>query len=255
VELDPYLESIMEDLREKSKSPDRRAEHKRREKEQKAATVAALIEQSGIPKRYMREDFDSFVVTTENRQALSACRNYVKCWPDQKDVEGLALFGDIGVGKTHLAISVMKELITRYMIPAKYANVLHTFERAKWSFDSDRVNPIPRLLNCPFLVLDDLGSERPTSWTLSQVMLIVDYRLGEELPMLITSNAATRSGLMSMLTLEVRGDVESRAHLAIPVQRAIDRLREIVGDPIIIKGKSWRGRRKHSLREPEGGEK
>ena len=243
---DEEVARILKDLREKSADPERRAELERREEEQREAKIAELMGRSEIPKKYLPKSFDTFVVTKANAAALKACREYVQEWQDRRNAQGIALFGDIGVGKTHLAIAVMKELITRYHVPARYANVLHTFERAKWSFDSDGTNPIPPLLSCPFLVLDDLGSERPTSWTLSQVLLIVDYRQGEELPMLITSNATNWSGLMNMLTLKVKGHTESLEHLALPVNRAIDRLREGLGAPLVIKGKSWRGRQPRS---------
>ena len=242
--LAPAVLRILYDLREKSADPERRAQNEARVRAAFESDRETLVSRSGIPKRYRNSDFDNFIVTTENAPALKACREYVENWAEAPGVEGMALFGDIGVGKTHLAIAVMRELIHKHLVPAKYANLLHTFERAKWSFESDGVNPIPLLLDCPFLVLDDLGSERPTTWTLSQVLLIVDYRLGEELPMFITSNALGWDGLAKMLNVEVKGDHESRAHMILPVNRAIDRLSEIVGDPIAIRGESWRGRDK-----------
>lgn len=38
------------------------------------------------------------------------------------------------------------------------------------------------------LVLDDIGAERPTDWTLGELTLLVDHRYSEELPTILTSN-------------------------------------------------------------------
>lgn len=39
----------------------------------------------------------------------------------------------------------------------------------------------------PFLVLDDLGQEVPTQWAVSEMFDLINYRYGEELPTIITS--------------------------------------------------------------------
>lgn len=228
---DNYFEEALKDVLAKSKEPGRKEEYEEWERKQKENRVNTLFSVSGLPKLYQDKTFSNFKVTTNNGPAYDKCKIYAENWEMAK-LPGIALFGSIGVGKSHLAAAVVNELINKYQTRAKYANVLHFFEMVRWSYGSDEKNPLPLLLDCSFLVLDDLGSERPTPWALEQVSHIVDYRLSECLPMMITSNAGDWAGLVSMLNPE--GDS------VITVSRIIDRLRVMVSDPVVIKGKSWR---------------
>lgn len=238
--LEKKIDEIIEDLKEKSKEPERLAHYKKWQEDQRDLNVNLFIKTSGLPSAYRNKSFDFFTVTAENKPAYETCIKYVRNWENWEFMpRGLALFGDIGTGKSHLAAAVILDLIKKLLLRAKYANVLHTFELIKESFDGGK-NPLPALLDCDFLVLDDLGSERPTAWALEQTSHIIDYRLSEGLPIMITSNAKNWSGLQKMLLIETRGPLNPG--LMLPVGRIIDRLREACGDPVVIKGKSWRSR-------------
>lgn len=239
--IEDELRAIMEDMEEKSKDPERQAEYERIESARAEAAFDSFMRYSGIPRLYADSSFDDYEVIPSNKEAYNACREYVNSWKDGKRQDGMAIFGSVGVGKTHLAISVLKEIFEKYDTPGKYANVLHTFELTRWSFDGRSTNPIVDILRTPFLVLDDLGSERPSVWTVEQLAHIMDYRLSECLPMIITSNAMDWKDLSKMLLLERRGDPESRVHLELSIMRIMDRMHDAVGTPVKIIGKSWRG--------------
>lgn len=243
--IDAELKKVLSDLYEKSKDPKRKVEYEKWAADQKQAAIDLLMMNAAIPRMYRGKRFDNFIVTKGNSPAVELCRRYVLSWQGASPTASIAVFGDIGVGKSHLAVAVVRELISRYSVPGVYANVRDAFERARWSINGSEVNPIPKIISIPFLVLDDLGSERPSTWTLEQISHIVDHRLMEGLPMMITSNALNWEGLAGMLTMEVRGDPVSRSHMGVPIARIIDRLREAVGDPVVIRGKSWRGRKKN----------
>lgn len=241
--LESSLDEILKDLQQRSQEPDRRAEYERRQREHRESQVSCLMEQADIPAGYLSKTFDNFEMTSANRMALEACKAYATLWASGRQTSGMALFGNIGVGKSHLAVAVLKQIIKEHLVGGVYANVLLTFEMIRWSFQTGMENPLKKILRSPFLVLDDMGSERPTVWTLEQISMIMEYRLSSDLPILVTSNALDWSGLKRMLTLKIRGDVEARAHLEPTVNRIIDRLHDSVGNPVIIRGKSWRGRK------------
>lgn len=246
---DPEIREALLGIRRRMDDPDTKELYKRHMEAEERVQAAELLEGSGIPKTYLGKDFDNFVISPQNSKALEACRKYADEFvkasgSDLGTTHGLAVFGDVGVGKSHLAVAVVKRLIERG-IPAKYADTLCTLEMIRQSYGGQEQNPVRSLVKYPFLVLDDLGSERPTRWVLEQITFILKYRLQEGLPVMITSNATSWRGLLDMLMLEVRGDYEPRADLAVPVARILDRLRGHVGDPLVITGKSWRGRETH----------
>lgn len=241
--LEKDVQKVIAEAKARSMEPDAQARYEQWVQDQRRMRIDDLMNRAKIPRLYREASFDDLVVTEDNKEAIQICRSYVETCPeDFRDIKSLALFGVPGVGKTHLAIVVLRELIHRYAIPGRYAHVLHSLEDAKSSFGGDGVNPINSIKQFPFLVLDDLGSERSTNWALEQVSRIIDFRVNDELPTLITSNANSWSGLVKMLMSESRGDIEARSLVQTPVVRIIDRLRDVVGDPVVIKGKSWRGR-------------
>jgi len=236
------LTEILADLMEKSKDPAIQARYEEIETELRGSKIVELTRRSGIPHKFLMRNFSNFTITKDNGAAYRACFYYCENWKDDpRENRSLLLLGNVGVGKTHLAAAVCHKLILDHLVGAIYANVLHTFEMARDSFQERKENPIRPLLTAPFLVLDDLGSERPTPWALEQVCHIIDHRSSEELPVLVTSNAGNWEGMFKMLTMEVRGD-PSRSELTLPASRIIDRLRDMTGEPLVLAGKSWRGK-------------
>ena len=230
---DNFFADALKDILEKAKEPGREEEYKQWEEAQKQLRITSLFNTSGLPDLFKQKNFSNFTITKENKEAHQRCYDYVMNWEVSK-IPGIALFGSVGVGKSHLAAAVVSTLINRYQVSARYANVLHTFEKIRWSYDpnSDEKNPLPALLDCFFLVLDDLGSERPTPWALEQISHIIDYRMSENLPLMITSNVGSLQGLANIL--DISGDS------SIVVSRIIDRIKVMVGFPVKIIGKSWR---------------
>ena len=69
-----------------------------------------LMEQANIPRRYIQCSFDNFEIHNDShKHALKISKQFVKNYPVQ-DV-GLLFIGPCGVGKTHLAVAILQELI------------------------------------------------------------------------------------------------------------------------------------------------
>src|SRR5919202_6837898 len=92
---------------------------------------------------------------------------------------GLWFYGDVGTGKTSLAMLISKTALERghsvaiYSVPRLLADIKETFEE-----DSGRsyLDLFRRLSEVDLLHLDDLGSERQTEWVLEQLYSIVNER-------------------------------------------------------------------------------
>src|ERR1700723_1657448 len=79
--------------------------------------AARMLERARIPKRYEHctlADFETEYSGADRslRAARLMARRFVEGYPVETDGKGLLLTGDIGVGKTHIAVGLLKELVT-----------------------------------------------------------------------------------------------------------------------------------------------
>lgn len=125
------------------------------------------------------------------QKALKASREFVKNVIDNPHEIGLLFTGSVGSGKTYLAASIANELIENQakvlflIVPdlldelrASYSNKTETTE-----FD---LLDIARSI--PVLILDDLGAHNYTEWSRNRIYTILNYRMNEQLPTIITTN-------------------------------------------------------------------
>ncbi len=162
------------------------------------ARVAALKERSGLSKRmkgYALDNFDHGLSKSTER-AFAKVMDYIMGWSENReDGRGLYFCGDVGVGKTHLAVAVMNELISRKRVPSLFVAVPDLLDNLRGTYDDPRRNLdewMDAVKNAEFLVLDDLGSERPTPWVQERVFVIVNHRYRAELPTVFTSNVGPK---------------------------------------------------------------
>ncbi len=84
------------------------------------ARVAALKDRSGLSKRmkgYALDNFDPGL-SNNTQKAFARVMDYIMGWKDhQSEGRGLYFCGPVGVGKTHLAVAVMNEIMTRSVCP------------------------------------------------------------------------------------------------------------------------------------------
>ena len=161
-----------------------RAKHKRR--------VENLLSQSGIRKRFQQRTFDQFIVDTPARKrAYKIAREYAENFEKAREKgEGLYIEGGNGTGKTHLAAA-----IGLYLTEREYAVVMKTsfdlLDEIKNAFD-DPARAEHKIMKayreCDLLIIDDLGKEQCTDWSMSVFYSIVNDRYESMRPIIITTN-------------------------------------------------------------------
>ena len=100
----------------------------------------------------------------------------------------LTLYGTTGVGKRHLATGCALLLIERYqpIIFYKSADLVRDLQgKINTNLLDSTLHEIKNIEN---LIIDDLGREYSTEWTLSILHEIIDYRYSNDLRTLITTN-------------------------------------------------------------------
>jgi DNA replication protein DnaC len=147
---------------------------------------------TGIPKRFRGVSFDRKPVCDLDPGTLREVRQFVTGINDHLDAgEGLWFFGDLGTGKTSLAMLVSKAALDAgrsvaiYSVPRLLAEIKGTYDRDSGDSYGQLFR---RLCSVDLLHLDDLGAERTTDWVLEQLYSIVNERWQDERSMVITSN-------------------------------------------------------------------
>src|SRR5215213_2078446 len=168
--------------------------HCGRELMRRDARVGSLVEKSGLSKRLKSYTFSNFkpYVSPEAARAVERVEEYLGRWEENwEEGRGLYLCGGVGVGKTHLAVAVLNELIRRKRVPSLFVTVPELLDNIRETYNKpgrDLDEWMDAVQNADFLVLDDLGSERPTEWVRERIFVIVNHRYREALPTLFTSN-------------------------------------------------------------------
>jgi DNA replication protein DnaC/intein/homing endonuclease len=92
---------------------------------------------------------------------------------------------------THLAVAVMNDLMTRKKVPSLFVTVPEFLDNLREAYmipGRDLDEWMDAVKNADLLVLDDLGTERPTEWVRERLFVVVNHRYREALPTLFTSN-------------------------------------------------------------------
>ncbi|HBG10491.1 MAG TPA: hypothetical protein DDX25_10820 [Firmicutes bacterium] len=153
-----------------------RAEERSR-REQLLAVPAA----HPLPPGLQEKSFAGFRVTDFNRDAYEDSWAFARNFEKINDGKGLILAGPSGTGKTHLAAAIANELRSRFSVAFVYLPTL--LEKMRMTNV-----PLEPLLHADLLVVDDLGSERATDWTMERLLIIVDGRLNNLKPTVFTTN-------------------------------------------------------------------
>ena len=130
-------------------------------------------------------------------------------------VPGLLLKGNCGTGKTHLAVSILRET-AEAGIPGMFVVVPDLLAKMLASFDAKDGKAgelVETAKNVPLLVLDDLGAGSPKPWVVELVYVLINHRYEHMLPTVITTNCNGRE-LEEMFGWRV---VSRLAEMTVPV--------------------------------------
>ena len=124
------------------------------------------------------------------RGAYRAARRFVDGYPMEKT--GLLLWGDAGVGKTHLAVGIIKALIREKGVECIFYDYAELLKQIQDSYNpavqTTELGLLRPVFETEVLVLDDLGSVRPTEWRWDTIRLILNTRYNDDATTIITTN-------------------------------------------------------------------
>lgn len=104
--------------------------------------------------------------------------------------QNVFISGSVGAGKTHLACACARTLISQGK-NVQFTRAVALFDQIKRSFNND-FDALALYRTCDVLVLDDLGKQSSTPWSLERLFDLVDERYARQLPTISTSNYTPR---------------------------------------------------------------
>ncbi len=153
----------------------------------------------GIPARHAESSRANFVPQTREQTAvLGVVSKYLAAYCPGQENRGLVLHGDVGRGKTHVMVALLRELVMRHGVTAKFVEFSHLLADLKSGFDVGRgVSAVlDPLVQVDVLGIDELGKGRNTEFEGTVVDELVSRRYNAARPILATTNygptAATR---------------------------------------------------------------
>jgi DNA replication protein DnaC len=162
-----------------------------------------------VPERYRHCDFENFetdneienaprdLLATWNRslaQAKLVVERFAQEFSPVREMQtqhGLLLIGPCGVGKTHLAVSALKQIVLRghsglfYDYRELLKQIQDSYNAESQTTEMGVLEPV---LKAEVLVLDDVGSSKPSMWALETVGHILNTRYNEKRVTILTTN-------------------------------------------------------------------
>lgn len=140
--------------------------------------------------------FDTFEVKyypdSERAEKIKAnCQRYATQF--SRSSKSIIFYGGTGLGKTHLSLAIANAVINRgySVVYGTAQNILGDLQNESFG-RGDNIRYYERaVLNCDLLILDDLGTEFKSSYTIAALYNIINSRILAKLPTIISTNFST----------------------------------------------------------------
>jgi DNA replication protein DnaC len=169
-----------------------------------AKRAARMLERARIPKRYEHCSLESYECGFRGaNKTLAAAhrfaRKFVEGYPVESGGSGLLLTGSIGVGKTHLAVSILKAAIVQRGASGLFWDYRELLKEVQNSYNqgvqTTEMEILRPICTAEILVLDELGAAKPSEWVWDTVAQVLNSRYNDRRTTIITTNYANISPL------------------------------------------------------------
>ena len=227
----------------------------------------ARLAESNIPTRYKHCTLDNFVVYNEPlERALEAAKALPQRFAEpqtSRQLAGRGLFfdGAPGVGKTHLAVALLRQIVRVESIRGLFYDTRDLLRIIRSTYDpsirTTELEVLRPVMTADLLVLDDLGAEKTSEWVEETMNLIVNTRYNERRMTIFTSNYldipddTEPNALVFRIGHRMRSrlhemcdfvEMDAADYRELPINGGVDDLMNM-----------WKMRKKSALPSPRGG--
>jgi DNA replication protein DnaC len=153
-----------------------------------------------IPARYAHCELNEFAIPHTPDRSLERAKLAAERFVDEYPMSppfGLLFMGPQGVGKTHLSVGIIKQLIREKSVECVFRTFPELLKEIQNSYNSvsqaSELSLLAPVLETEVLVLDELGAQNPSSWVKDTVGYILNYRYNENKVTIFTTNFLDRN--------------------------------------------------------------
>ena len=135
---------------------------------------------------YPTDEEDGVKIRDRMKRIYEFAKKYAAGFNEKS--KSVFFFGETGLGKTHLTLAIVNEVIKKDcgVIYAPVSHIINDIEKQK--FGGGGTETLDMVCDCDLLVLDDLGSEFNTPFSVSVIYDIINTRILSEKPTIINTN-------------------------------------------------------------------
>ena len=148
-----------------------------------------IYKQNYIGRKLQKMNLENFYFDSSNKYVLDVVNDYISKNKDIMKSDSLIIMGKSEAGKTHLAAAIANKLIEndKTVLMERLTNLL---DRIRESYENNTKSEnelIELFSNVDMLIIDDLGTEKISSWALEKLYTIIQNRYENGLPIIITT--------------------------------------------------------------------
>lgn len=153
------------------------------------AVINRIYKENYVGRNIQNLNFENFYSDQNNQYTVKVVRDFTNKNKANIQANGLIITGESGVGKTHLAGAIANKLIEadKIVLMGRLTTLLDMIKETFRDNTKSENELIELYSNVDMIIIDDLGTERTSSWALEKLYTIIQNRCENGLPIIITT--------------------------------------------------------------------